>query len=111
MAAIHGGLLPSIFCLHCADDHSNLLASKAPTQQTSLPPNNLTAISTFKNTALCWSRTFEGEGGSPLRSDVVRSAIQQSLRSVFGAIGGALPFEVLEVRQNTAQVFLKADKR
>jgi hypothetical protein len=51
------------------------------------------------------------ESSAELRSESVRSAIQQSLRQVFGAIGGALPFEVLEVKPSTAQAFLKADKR
>ena len=67
------------------------------------------AYTTCKFAAVLWRSIFENSGVE-LRPDLVRSAIQQSLRQVFGAIGGALPFEVLEVRLGSAQAFLKADK-
>lgn len=47
----------------------------------------------------------------PLSVGVVRGAFEQSLRQVFGNIGGAIPFEVLEVKQATSQAFLKVDRR
>ncbi len=55
-------------------------------------------------------RIFEEQGVS-LSSDLVKGAIERSLRQVFGAIGGAIPFEILEVKQTTAQSFVKVDKR
>ena len=46
-----------------------------------------------------------------LNKTFVRSAIQQSLREVFGVIGGAINFDVLEVREESKQAFLKVDRR
>ncbi|CAL8462872.1 g2406 [Coccomyxa elongata] len=53
---------------------------------------------------------FEG-AEIKLSSTLVRSAIQQSLREVFGVIGGAINFDVLEVKEETKQAFLKVDRR
>lgn len=55
-------------------------------------------------------RSFEGAEVSLNRTSV-RSAVQQSLRQVFGVIGGAINFDVLEVKEQTKQAFLRVDKR
>jgi hypothetical protein len=55
-------------------------------------------------------RSFEG-GDISLNPSFVKAAIQQSLRQVFGIIGGAVSFEVLEVKEDKNYSFLKVDKR
>ncbi|KAK9907633.1 hypothetical protein WJX75_007295 [Coccomyxa subellipsoidea] len=56
------------------------------------------------------STSFEG-GDISLNPSFVKAAIQQSLRQVFGIIGGAVSFEVLEVKEDKNYSFLKVDKR
>ena len=46
-----------------------------------------------------------------LSSALVQAAVQQSLSQVFGKIGGAIPFDVLGVKQTTDQAFLRVDQR
>lgn len=55
-------------------------------------------------------RSFEG-GDTSLNPSFVKAAIQQSLRQVFGIIGGAVSFEVLEVKEDKNYSFLKVEKR
>lgn len=55
-------------------------------------------------------RLFKEQGVS-LSGGIVRDIIEQSLRQVFGNIGGAISFEVLQVRQDISQAFLKVGKR
>lgn len=73
-------------------------------------------IAKLLHTAMCLNgtgiscRCFEG-AEVDLNPTFVRSAIQQSLREVFGVIGGAINFDVLEVKEDTKHVFLKVDRR
>lgn len=61
------------------------------------------------NTVDC-RRLLEGASAS-LSQSFVKAAITQSLRQVFGIVGGAIQFDVLEVKQDTKQAFVKVDKR
>ncbi|BDA48134.1 probable ribonuclease P protein subunit p14 [Coccomyxa sp. Obi] len=73
-------------------------------------PHQQTVTLGCKTYFLRLSTCFEGAQVS-LNPDFVRTAIQQSLRQVFGVIGGAINFDVLEVKEETNQAFLKVDRR
>ena len=58
----------------------------------------------------CTCRRFEQKGLVDVDRELVRASLQQSLTQVFGKIGGAVPFEVLSVQQDSGVILLKTDK-
>ena len=58
----------------------------------------------------CTCRKFEEKRLIELDRELFRACLQQSLTQVFGRIGGAVPFEVLSVQQESGIVLLKTDK-
>ncbi|CAK0784868.1 hypothetical protein CVIRNUC_008073 [Coccomyxa viridis] len=53
---------------------------------------------------------FEQKGLVEVDRELVRACLQQSLTQVFGKIGGAVPFEILSVQQESGVILLKTDK-
>ena len=58
----------------------------------------------------CTCRKFEQKGLGEVDRELVRACLQRSLTQVFGKIGGAVPFEVLSVQQESGIILLKTDK-